>query len=860
MSVLKVGAAYVPLDLGLPMKRLHTILDDSGSRIILADGAGLRLLADTDMFLSPDLIDLEDQSHYMGDADDLGTVIDGSDLAYCIYTSGSTGSPKGVLVHHDGLRNYVEWAARCYMTATIREFALISPISFDLTVTSIFVPLISGRSIRIYPEADGRALPVLRAIRENAVDILKLTPAHLALLAGAELENSRLQTIIVGGEDLKADVAQRSHALFSGRVVIYNEYGPTETVVGCLMHRFDPSMDVTGSVSVGRPIDNTRVYLLGEDMNRVPVGTVGHLHIAGSGVALGYQGKPDLTAAAFRPDPWTPGARMYASGDFARINECGDVVYVGRVDDQVKINGHRVELGEIEHRLLQHPGVTACVVESVNRRSEWWETNQLVYCSRCGLASNVPNTTYDAGNVCSHCRAFDGYREFIEGYFRSMDDLRRLIDDIRQGNTSTTDCLFLLSGGKDSTYALCKTIELGARVLAVTFDPGYLSGTAKENIERTVRRLGVEHRYLTTPAIKEILGDSLRRHSNVCNGCFKTLYTLSMNLALQLGVPYIFTGLSRGQLVDTRLTNLAHASASDDQAIERSIVEARRMYHRIDDAVSRLLDVRCFLADDVFDKVRFVDFYRYSDVSAEEIHAYLADIGWKSPADTGRSTNCLLNATGIYVHNLERGYHNYSLPYSWDVRLGHKTRRHAIHELNDLEEIDIADVRRRLDEIGYSTEPRGPNADPALVGYYVAPAESPSEQLREFLAQDLPQHMVPSCFVHLDRLPLTPNGKVNRRALPRPDVVRRRSRAGYVEPTDETQRTMVKLWSEVLRVRDIGVEDDFFEIGGSSLAAALILFEITRAFDTIISISQFTQMPTISMLARYVDGIAARRG
>jgi amino acid adenylation domain-containing protein len=856
LSVIKLGAAYVPLDPSLPAKRVLAILDDCGSDIILADGAGLRLLADTDVFMSAGLIEVEDERHYTGDASDIGTCVEGGDLVYCIYTSGSTGSPKGVMVHHEGLRNYVNWAADCYVTESIRNFAFLSPLAFDLTVTSIFVPLVSGCSIHIYPDIAGADLPVVRAIREKLVDILKLTPAHLALIARLEFMNPRLQAMIVGGEDLKVDVAKRVHRQFSQELVIYNEYGPTETTVGCMVHRFDPQKDVAGSVPIGRPIDNTRIYLLDRDMKEVPAGTVGHLHIAGAGVALGYKNKPDLTAASFIPDCRIIGGTMYASGDLARCNVSGELIYLGRSDDQVKINGYRVELVEIETRLITHPAIIECVVDTLHRPGLPPGADELIHCSQCGLALNFPNTSYDENNVCNHCRAFTRYRSVLESYFLSIDDLRHLIEKIQRRGESSFDCLFLLSGGKDSTYALCKMVELGARVLAITLDPGYLSNFAKENIERTVSRLGIEHRYLRTSAMKEIFVDSLMRHSNVCNGCFKTLYTLSVNLALELGVGYIVTGLSRGQLFETRLTNLYKSDTYNEAKIEQQILDARKIYHRMEDAVSRLLDTRCFQSDDVFEKVCFIDFYRYTDVSVEQIYHYLeTEVGWKRPTDTGRSTNCLINNTGIYIHNKERGYHNYSLPYSWDVRLGHKTRSQAMRELDDLAEIDVADVRRILNDIGYGYDHIvEAEADSRLVGYYVAEEELPPEQLREFLLQELPEYMVPSYFVHLDKLPLTTNGKVNRRALPKPEFKRRYSTAGYVAPRGETERTLVNLWREVLKVQKVGVHDNFFDLGGNSLTAVLLLFNVAESFDKRISIREFTQLPTVAMLASYLDG------
>ena len=844
LGAMKAGAAYVPLDLAQPLGRIESILQDCRPAALLVDGEGIRRIVDSEFFLVASLLEV--------DAADLSGLDEGNvelprsddDPVYCMYTSGSTGRPKGVVVQRDALANYVDWAAARYLTGATRSFALISPLSFDLTVTSIYLPLSRGLAIRVYRDQATGGLPVVSAIKEGQVDIVKLTPAHLAILAEADLGAPTLEAMIVGGEDLKSDIARRIVRKFAQPPRIHNEYGPTETVVGCIEHLYDPGTDVSGSVPIGKPIAGTRIHLLDDRLEPVAPGQIGQVHIAGDCVSQGYLDAPGATAARFLPDPHAKGQRMYASGDLARTDGAGNLVYMGRSDHQVKVNGHRVELGEVENHLIAHPEVRECIVETLDKRDPFTDAGSLFHCMRCGLASNYPNTTYDTEGVCNHCHAYDRYRSVIEPYFLALEDLREVISG-KQGRF-----LFLLSGGKDSTYALCKMVELGAEVIAVTFDPGYLSESAKENIDRAVSRLGIEHRYLTTSAMGEIFADSLRRFSNVCNGCFKALYTLSVNLALELGIDRIVTGLSRGQLFETRLANVYRSEAYDEARIEREILAARRIYHRMDDAVSRLLDTRCFARDDVLERVQFVDFYRYCDVPVSEMYRYLErEVGWKRPTDTGRSTNCLINNTGIYVHNLERGYHNYALPYSWDVRLGHKTREEAIRELDDLAEIDPNEARRILGEVGYDLQTSLAGSEVGLVAYYVSEVDIPPASLRRHLSVGLPEHMVPRYFVRLDALPLTSNGKINRRALPRPEARKREEAVDYVAPASDIQEHLALLWSGALQIDRIGVHDDFFRLGGNSMPAALMLFKVAEIYGKVISLAQFAQAPTIARLA-----------
>ncbi|MDX1531512.1 MAG: condensation domain-containing protein, partial [Rhodothermales bacterium] len=607
--------------------------------------------------------------------------------------------------------------------------------------------------------------------------------------------------------------------VFGPDAALYNEYGPTEATVGCVVHRFDPDGDTAASVPIGRPAAQAEVVLLTDALQPVPVGVPGALYVGGPGLARGYLGRPDLTAERFVPHPFRRGERLYRTGDLGRWRPDGTLEYLGRTDEQVKVNGVRIELGEVEAALASVPGVRAAAV-AVDRPATA-EPDR--FCATCGLPSTYPGATFDDAGVCHLCRAFETYEAKARRYFRSMDELRALFDGARAANRSGYDALVLLSGGKDSTYALCRLVEMGVRALAFTLDNGYISDEAKANIRRVTEALGVDHVFGTTAAMNAIFVDSLKRYSNVCHGCFKTIYTLGINEARARGIPFIVTGLSRGQFFETRLTEeLFYSDAVDADRIDETVLEARKAYHRVDDAVRRYLDVEALQDDAVFEAVRFVDFYRYCDASLDEMLDYLdRHVPWVRPSDTGRSTNCLINEVGIYVHKRERGYHNYAFPYSWDVRIGHKTRAETLEELDDA--IDEANVRRILHEIGYDggALDEAPTAG-RLVGYYVSDAPLPASDLRAALAEQLPAYMVPSAFVHLPELPLNANGKVERSRLPRPEGERPDLATTYAAPRTDAERVLARIWRDVLHLREVGVEDNFFDLGGDSIMAIQI--------------------------------------
>ncbi len=363
LGVLKAGGAYLPLDTALPTERIAFMLTDSKTRVVLSQSHSVGLLPTSDNVDVVYLDQLEEELRSL-DERELTHCPGGHDAAYVIYTSGSTGVPKGTVVEHRNLLNYLLWASSHYFYRPhVGHFGLFSSLSFDLTVTSLFLPLIRGNTLTIYP-GDAELGEILAHMLgpESRVDSLKITPSHIALLTESGLSGrSSIQIAIVGGEAFLPDQVALLHGL-NPAMRVFNEYGPTETTVGCIVFEVPPEAP---QVLIGTPIANTRIYVLDEQKRLAPIGTPGEIYIAGSGVARGYLNRAELSAERFLDSPFQHGERMYRSGDLGRWLAEGNMEYLGRCDDQVKIRGHRIEPGEIEGVLLEHPQVDRVAVAAV---------------------------------------------------------------------------------------------------------------------------------------------------------------------------------------------------------------------------------------------------------------------------------------------------------------------------------------------------------------------------------------------------------------------------------------------------------------------------------------------------------------
>jgi amino acid adenylation domain-containing protein len=362
LGILKAGAAYVPIDPSYPLERVRFMLDDARAAAVVTQGH----LAERVPASATICLDTEASAIASEGTGRLCSAMHADDAAYVIYTSGSSGRPKATVVPHASVCNVVDWMQQAHpLTA---EDAVVQRISyaFDGSVCDFYWPLLAGgRLLMLRPDRHDDPDYLARVIDDQRATTLILVPSMLALLLDLPARAhglGSLRRVFCGGETLPPGLVQRAFARLGPQVRLGNLYGPTETTVFVTAWHCDPA-DLRAAVPIGRPIDNTQVHVLDPAMRPVEVGATGEIYIGGRCVARCYLNQPALTAERFVPDPFgAPGGRLYRTGDLARGSADGILEYLGRIDDQVKLHGFRIEPREVEAALCRLPGVRDATV------------------------------------------------------------------------------------------------------------------------------------------------------------------------------------------------------------------------------------------------------------------------------------------------------------------------------------------------------------------------------------------------------------------------------------------------------------------------------------------------------------------
>ncbi|WP_031095154.1 non-ribosomal peptide synthetase [Streptomyces sp. NRRL S-15] len=839
-AVVKTGAAYLPLETDLPDERVEQVLADSVPLLVLQE--------------LPDMT---------GGRDDNPRVEVGrDDAAYVLYTSGSTGRPKGVVIPHRAGLNWTAWKQSHYGMSGDDRMLLKTSVGFDVSVPELFWPLQVGAAV-VIARPDGQKDPeyLARLIREERVTDLHFVPSMLAEFLSeptAELCTG-LRRVETAGEALPVELAERFARVLPD-TELHNLYGPTEggPITAC-RYRAEPGAK---AVPIGPPVWNTRVYVLDEALRQVPLGVPGELYASGDGMASGYLNRPDLTAERFVASPFDSETRMYRTGDLVRWRAEGTLDYLGRVDDQVKVRGFRVEPGEVANVLLKHPSVHRAVV--VPQGSGAART-LAAYVSPTTQWLHSADQEEDAAHLerrrqhsddRSASRPGSAGREPVDAAARQLERIRpKRVLEIGCGRG---ELLLRYAADCASVHAL---------------DP---SATALEAARRDVARRGWSH-------VTLIQGDALSV-AELPGAEFDTIVLNSvvrhfpneeyLEKVLTLLVPLLADGgsilvgdvrnldLFTAQLCADEWDRAGSGTTVDELAgqVRRSRREERELlvsptyFARLPERFTGLgaVDVVVGRESD-----REALAYRY-DVILRKDAAPAASLTWldaASPAElralldgevpdrfgvSGLTNPRVTDAVRLGAELGRRPHPRAAEPLAPRSRTADEAAEleavlryaeelgfhvAATWSQDRLDGLDLVLGRRELPRV----RAREPYRAPAATNHpqLGERGQSLARALKEHLSAQLPHYMVPGVFVILDELPVTRNGKVDKRELPDPDeadVTKER----YVAPRTEAQQVLCRIVADVLGLTQVGIQDNFFDLGGHSLLATRLTLRIRK--------------------------------
>jgi amino acid adenylation domain-containing protein/FkbM family methyltransferase len=717
-------------------------------------------------------------------------------LAYVIYTSGSTGRPKGVCVEHRNIVNYVKGVSRELRLRAGMRHALVSTVAADLGNTVLFPALATGGCLHVMAR-NRTEDPELFAdyVSRQGIDVLKITPSHLHAVQGAPRPARALprERLVLGGEPLPLARAAELRAL-APHCEIYNHYGPTETTVGALMYRVPETLPQTrsGTVPIGAPLPGARVHVI--DASGMPCarGAQGELLIGGAGVARGYLGREDLTREKFVADPVGGPGRVYRTGDLVRLLPDGNIEFCGRSDDQIKLGGHRVEPAEVEHVLREHGGVRQALVRA---RNEGDNAQLVAYVVPRRLEQPLWNHSsvhvLPDGTPVAHLNRNETEYIFEEIFVRRA--------YCRHGiSIADGDCI--LDAGANVGLFTVFASRMAKDLTILAFEP---NPPAFERLQANAKAWG--GRVLCLPyglSSDEKWADfTFFEGMSLLSGVYADpakesrvveTYVLNGNGAHRMDAGW---NAEVAQIVEERM----RASTARVKLRTLSQVIAEHRLERID-----LLKINVEKSElDVLRGVCAADW--------PKVRQLVIEVDRRSDVEP---ITLLLRAQGFEV---------------------------CIEQDPLLQKTDLCYV--------YALRP-GPRlrGTPAATDLVLSPGS-----LRKHVAEHLPRHMVPSAFVLMDKLPLTANGKVDRDALPAPELPAQRS--DPLPPRTATETALAAIWSELLQVEHIGMQDDFFDLGGQSLLAIRMVARIREAFGVEVKVRNLFERPTLHGLCEVIDGM-----
>src|SRR6266508_1357144 len=806
LGVLKAGGAYLPLNRSYPLERLAYMLADSQVPILLSQSKAAEHLPVTEA----QVICLDSDWDEIAQEQDgnLAASVRGENLAYVIYTSGSTGQPKGVMVGHKGLCNLVKQQLSAFGVRPQNRVLQFASLNFYASVFESFMALGSGAILCLADEERLRpGTELCEMLRRDAIDVVTLPPVVLSTLEAAAV--SGVRKVISAGEECSNQVVEK----WARDRRFFNAYGPTEVTVWVTLAECETGYE--RKPSIGRPIGNTNVYVLDERQQPVPVGVAGELHISGVGLARGYMGRPDLTAEKFIPHPFDSeaGARLSQTGDLARYLPGGNLEFLGRTDHQMKLRGYRIEPGEIDAVLCEHPKVKQCAVmlredEPGHRRLVAYVVSQDWY--------ELPPEAYRLPNGLVIAQQNRHETEFIyQEIFERQQYMRHGIELGEESyvfDVGANIGLFTLFIGEHSPGAKIYAFEpieevhkclaqnaarYGKRVKVFQYGLSDREEERKFTYYPRFSAMSRQEEYSSEKEDKELVKRYLRNERE---------RGVAGSVELLAHADEVLEGRFEGQARVCRTRRLSDVMR--EQGVERI----------------NLLKIDVERAEE--DVLRGIEEEDWEKIDQIVLEAHDEDVEGR----VGRVQEIVerLKRRGYVVEIEEDEY----------------LRGTGLYNL----------YARR---VGLASMPKSGQAMSRREAS-VTMSMLTAAELREYLQRRLPEYMVPSAFVVVAELPLTANGKVDKKALPRPEVGRRWQEESYREPRTEVEEVMAGIWRQVLGVERVGIHDNFFELGGDSILSIQIIARARQA-GLDLTPKHIFQHQTIAQLAQVITAASEQR-
>ncbi|PAW78567.1 MAG: hypothetical protein B9S32_06495 [Verrucomicrobia bacterium Tous-C9LFEB] len=864
LAIMKAGGAYVPLDRNYPPDRLAFIVRDIDLQYIVTEGHSLPVEGRMMEWLDWSSLAQPDGGMEL-DTRFAAAVLHPQQAAYLIYTSGSTGMPKGVVATQASLCASMAAQTEAYQMGPESRMLQNASLNFDASVLEIFSPLWAGARL-VIPEKNAR-IPgpeMIRTLRRHAVTHLVITPSALVSLPEAELPE--LQVIVCGGEALPQSVITTWKP---GRLLI-NGYGPTETAV-CVSVASE--WETNRRAPIGRPLPTTQLYLLDEELRPVPVGARGELYIGGAHVTRGYLNRPDVTAEHFIPDPFSdePGARLYRSGDLGRWRADGQIDFLGRRDDQVKVRGFRIELGEIEAALHEHPSVKEAIVLLRDNARQEREIAAYVVAKpdgerlqseRVGAWRQLYDDVIDKTS-----QAADPELDIV-GWNSSYDGRPLPALEMREWRDRTVAQILALQPRR------VLEIGCGTGLLLLPTAPHVdaywgvdFSAASLKRVGASVERKGWKHVHLLNRRADELEDLTAERFDLVViNSVIQyfpsndyMLKVLERVIAMLPDGARLFLGDVRNlELLSTMQASVEWSHAADDCTREEL---ARRVRRKVEAETELSFSPGWMLAlPEQIARIRSVDLRWRRMPFANELSKFRYDAVLQIGPTTGspvRSWETLEVVAPVTSQDLAQDL---------EIAAWVEDRSEwgaAARTVGEFRKLFAAHARSlQPDDLAIITGTRSHEAARELTNNPLRAHITRQAQadLRRYLEERLPAHMIPSTLCVLDHFPANRSGKVDRAMLRQ--IEEDRHDGTVIEPpATEMERLVAKVWSELLQIEAIGRHDNFFSLGGHSLLAMRVIGRLQDLIEVDVStvLQSFFARPTLAEFARELEPTAQTR-